>query len=101
MHRFNHFNSNLAFNIIVQQKIHTKKTMSIQQRRNIAYWFLLIAGIALISMQIYKYFIGTLILSVEELIVCLVATTLVVSPKLILESIEKFINSKYGNKNES
>jgi type IV secretory pathway VirB3-like protein len=75
--------------------------MSIQQRRNIAYWFLLIAGIALISMQIYKYFIGTLILSVEELIVCLVATTLVVSPKLILESIEKFINSKYGNKNES
>ena len=75
--------------------------MSIQQRRNIAYWFLLIAGIALISMQIYKYFIGTLELSIEELIVCLVATTLVISPKLILESIEKFINSKYGNKNES
>jgi len=66
--------------------------MSIQQRRNIAYWFLLIAGIALISMQIYKYFIGTLILSVEELIVCLVATTLIVSPKLILESMEKFNN---------
>jgi hypothetical protein len=77
------------------------KYMSIQQRRNIAYWFLLIAGIALISMQIYKYFIGTLELSIEELIVCLVATTLVISPKLILESIEKFINSKYGNKNES
>ena len=75
--------------------------MSLNQRRNIAYWFLLIAGIALISMQIYKYFIGTLILTIEELIVCLVATTLVVSPKLILESIEKFINSKYGNKNES
>ena len=91
----------MAFKIIVQQKIHKTQTMSIQQRRNIAYWFLLIAGIALISMQIYKYFIGTLILSVEELIVCLVATTLVVSPKLILESIEKFINSKYGNKNES
>ncbi len=75
--------------------------MSLNQRRNIAYWFLLLAGIALISMQVYKYFIGTLELTVEELIVSLVATTLVVSPKLILESIEKFINSKYGNKNES
>lgn len=75
--------------------------MSLSQRRNIAYWFLLLAGIALISMQVYKYFIGTLELTVEELIVSIVATTLVVSPKLILESIEKFINSKYGNKNES
>lgn len=75
--------------------------MSLNQRRNIAYWFLLLAGIALISMQVYKYFIGTLELTVEELIVSLVATTLVVSPKLILENIEKFINSKYGNKNES
>lgn len=75
--------------------------MSLSQRRNIAYWFLLLAGIALISMQVYKYFIGTLELTIEELIVSLVATTLVVSPKLILESIEKFINSKYGNKNES
>lgn len=75
--------------------------MSLSQRRNVAYWFLLLAGIALISMQVYKYFIGTLELTIEELIVSLVATTLVVSPKLILESIEKFINSKYGNKNES
>lgn len=75
--------------------------MSLNQRRNIAYWFLLLAGITLISMQVYKYFIGTLELTVEELIVSLVAITLVVSPKLILESIEKFINSKYGNKNES
>ena len=74
--------------------------MSFSQRRNIAYWFLLLAGIVLISMQVYKYFIGTLELTIEELIVSLVATTLVVSPKLILESIEKFINSKYGNKNE-
>lgn len=75
--------------------------MSLSQRRKIAYWFLLLAGIALISMQVYKYFIGTLELTVEELIVSIVATTLVVSPKLILESIEKFINSKYRNKNES
>lgn len=75
--------------------------MSLQQRRNIAFWFLLIAGIALISMQVYKYWNNTLELTIEELIVSLVATTLVISPKLILESIEKFINSKYGNKNES
>lgn len=75
--------------------------MSLSQRRNIAYWFLLLAGIALITMQAMKYWNGTLELKIEEGIVTLVAVTLALAPKLILESIEKFINSKYGNKNES
>lgn len=75
--------------------------MSLSQRRNIAYWFLLLAGIALIVMQAIKYWNGTLDLKLEEAIVTLVAVTLALAPKLILESIEKFINSKYGNKNES
>jgi hypothetical protein len=75
--------------------------MSLNQRRNIAQWFLLIAGISLIAMQIAKYWNGTLELKIEEAIVTLFAVTLSLMPKLILESIEKFINSKYGNKNES
>ena len=75
--------------------------MSLNQRRNIAQWFLLLAGIALITMQATKYWNGTLELKIEEGIVTLVAVILALAPKLILESIEKFINSKYGNKNES
>lgn len=75
--------------------------MSLNQRRNIAQWFLLIAGIALITMQATKYWNGTLELKIEEGIVTLVAVTLALAPKVILESIEKFISSKYGNKNES
>jgi len=75
--------------------------MSLNQRRNIVQWFLLLAGIALIVMQVTKYGNGTLELKIEEGIVTLVAVTLALAPKLILESIEKFINSKYGNKNES
>ena len=75
--------------------------MSLNQRRNIAMWFLLLAGISLIVMQIVKYWNGTLELKIEEAIVSLFAVTLALMPKLILESIEKFINNKYGKKNES
>ena len=75
--------------------------MSLNQRRNIAKWFLLLAGIALITMQATKYWNGTLELNIEEGIVTLVAVTLALMPKLIIESIEKFINSKYGKKHES
>ena len=75
--------------------------MSLNQRRNIAQWIFLLAGISLIGMQIVKYWNGTLELKIEEAIVSIFAVTLALMPKLILESIEKFINSKYGNKNES
>ena len=74
--------------------------MSLSQRRNIAYWFLLLAGISLIVMQVTKYWNGTLDLKIEEGIVTLVAVTLALAPKLILESIEKFVNSKTNGKNE-
>jgi len=75
--------------------------MSLNQRRNIAQWFLLLAGIALITMQATKYWNGTLELKIEEGIVTLFAVTLSLAPKLILESVEKYINSKYGKQNES
>lgn len=75
--------------------------MSLNQRRNIAMWFLLLAGISLIVMQCIKYANGTLDLKIEEAIVTVFAVTLVTMPKIIAEGVEKFINSKYGNKNES
>lgn len=73
--------------------------MSINLRRAVAHWVLLFFGLILIGMQIIKYWNGTLLLSIEELIVSLVAVSLAAAPRLILESIEKFINSKYGKDN--
>lgn len=75
--------------------------MSISQRRILGYWLLMLAGLTLIAMQIVKYWNGTLELKLEEFIVTIMAVSLVIAPKIILESIEKFMNSKYGNKNES
>lgn len=68
--------------------------MSYNQKRILGTWLLLILGVVLIAMQLVKYWNGTLKLELEELIVTTVATTLVISPRLILESIEKFIGSK-------
>lgn len=75
--------------------------MSIQQRRIIGYWLLMFAGLTLITMQILKYWNNSLELKIEELVVSLVAISLVIAPKIILESIEKFVNSKTNGKNES
>ena len=74
--------------------------MSINQRRVVGYWLLMIAGITLITMQILKYWNDTLELKIEEFIVSLMAISLVLAPRIILESIEKFINSKTNDKNE-
>jgi hypothetical protein len=75
--------------------------MSIQVRRLIGNWLLMLLGIALITMQVIKYWNNTLELKIEELVVSFVAISLVLAPRIILESIEKFINSKTNGKNES
>lgn len=75
--------------------------MSIQVRRLIGNWLLMLLGIALITMQVIKYWNNTLELKIEELVVSFVAISLVLAPKVILESIEKYINSKTNGKNES
>ena len=74
--------------------------MSINQRRVVGYWLLMIAGITLITMQILKYWNNQLELKIEEFIVTLMAISLVLAPRIILESIEKFINAKTNGKNE-
>ena len=75
--------------------------MSIQVRRLIGNWLLMLLGIALITMQVIKYWNNTLQLKIEELVVSFVAISLVLAPRIILESIEKFVNSKTNGKNES
>ena len=75
--------------------------MSIQVRRLIGNWLLMLLGLALITMQVIKYWNNTLELKIEELVVSFVAISLVLAPRIILESIEKYINSKTNGKNES
>ena len=74
--------------------------MSINQRRVLGYWLLMFAGLTLLTMQIVKYWNNQLELKIEEFIVTLMAISLVLAPRIILESIEKFINSKTNDKNE-
>lgn len=76
--------------------------MSQNTRKQIAYWFMLLLGIGLLCLQFKKYFFNTLELSVEEFIVTMVAVVLTINPLFFLESLQKFINSKYGkNTDES
>ena len=70
--------------------------MSIKLRRMVAYWFMLGIGIALMIMQLIKYYDNTLILSVEELIVSAISVSLMINPLFFLDAINKFINNKYG-----
>jgi len=75
--------------------------MSIQQRRAIMYWFTLILGIAILSLQLYKYFTGTLELKLEEGIVFACGVVLMKNPNIISNGLRSFINSKTNEKNES
>ncbi|WP_445458419.1 hypothetical protein [Flavobacterium sp. HNIBRBA15423] len=75
--------------------------MSLNTRRTIAYWFMLILGIGLLMLQFSKYYTNTLELKIEELIVSLVAIVMTVNPLFIIDSLRKFFNSKYGKNDES
>lgn len=76
--------------------------MSQKVRRQIAYWIMFLLGIGLLSLQFKKYFEDTLELSPEEFIVTMVAVVLTINPMFFIESLAKFINSKYGkNTDES
>jgi len=74
--------------------------MSINSRRKIAYWFMLLLGIGLLCLQFKKYYFNTLEFSIEEFIVTMVAVVMAINPLFFLESLAKFINSKTNEKNE-
>lgn len=75
--------------------------MSANTRRTIAYWFMLILGIGLMTLQFSKYYDNTLELKIEEFIVTMVSVVMILNPLFIIDSLRKFINSKYGKSNES
>jgi hypothetical protein len=75
--------------------------MSSQQRREIAYWAMLLAGIALMTMQLIKYGINELEFSFGEITVTVVSVAFMIFPKFILRIFEHFVKSKTNGKNES
>ncbi len=67
-------------------------------RKEAAYWFMFIAGIALMTIQIIRYGYNQLELNFQEFSVTVVSVALMIFPRFILRVFEKIINSK---KNES
>ncbi len=68
--------------------------MSVRQRRELAYWFLLILGLTLNTFQVYKYLINQLTYSNLELVVLVVGVAFNFAPKFILNMFEKIITKK-------
>lgn len=74
--------------------------MSIQQRREVMYWFTLLVGMAILVMQLVKFFTGKLELTIEEGCVSAFAIVLMGNPNIISNGLKAFINAKTGEKNE-
>lgn len=55
-----------------------------------------IAGAVLLGIQIRKYYLGEITLSINELIVTAVAISLIVNPRFILNGLNKIISSKFS-----
>ncbi len=61
-----------------------------------------LAGAVLLGVQIRKYYLGELDLTINELIVTAVAVSLVVNPKFLLNGINKVVNANFkGNSNDN
>lgn len=73
--------------------------MSIQQRREVMYWFTLLVGMAILGMQLYQFFTGQLELTFKEGCVSAFAVVLMGNPNILSNGLKAFINSKTG-KNE-
>ena len=65
--------------------------MSAQQRKEIAYWFMLIIGIGITMIQFYRYATNTLSYTTAEMIMNIVAVAFMTFPRFILNMAEKVI----------
>jgi transposase len=74
--------------------------MSQGMRRFIGFWFMLILGIAILSLQFWKYYNNTLSFSIEESIVTIVGLSMIINPGVIIDMIKRIVNTKFGGKNE-
>ena len=68
--------------------------MSLKQRREIAFWFMMIVGMAITMIQLYRYATNTLSYTTAEMIMNIVAVAFMILPKFILNMAEKLITKK-------
>ena len=68
--------------------------MSLKQRREIAFWFMMIVGMAITMIQLYRYSTNTLSYTTAEMIMNIVAVAFMIFPKFILNMAEKLITKK-------
>lgn len=74
--------------------------MSIKQRREIAFWFMMIVGMAITIVQFYRYATNTLSYTTAEMIMNLIAVAFMIFPRWILNVAEKVITTKKNENNE-
>lgn len=68
--------------------------MSTKQRREVAYWFMLIIGIGITIIQFYRYATNTLSYTTSEMFMNIIAVAFMIFPRFILNMAEKLINKK-------
>ena len=68
--------------------------MSLKQRREIAFWFMMIVGMTITMIQLYRYATNTLSYTTAEMIMNIVAVAFMILPKFILNMAEKLITKK-------
>jgi len=68
--------------------------MGIKQRKEIAYWFMLIIGIGITTIQFYRYATNTLSYTTAEMIMNIIAVAFMIFPRFILNVAEKVITKK-------
>lgn len=73
--------------------------MSAAQRREVAYWFMLLIGIGIMLVQFYRYATNTLSYTAAEMVVNVIAVAFMIFPKFILNMAEKLVNNKCKNEN--
>jgi hypothetical protein len=71
--------------------------MSLKQRKEIAFWFMLIVGIGVTSIQFYRYATNTLSYTTSEIVMNLIAVAFMIFPRWILNVAEKVITKNKSN----
>ena len=75
-----------------------KPIKNYDMRKEVAYWFMFLAGIALMIIQITKYAYNSLELNIQEFFVTVVSIALMIFPRFLLQAFEKIINTKKNEK---
>jgi hypothetical protein len=68
--------------------------MSQNLKTALKYWFWLLVGVLLISIQVYKYFTDTLEFSTQEAAVLFLGMMFMIKPTVIPDTILKFFGKK-------